>query len=239
MKITTINSIEVSSICNLKCQYCPASKQGEFRDVGLMRMNVFERAIEWVKYFSNQGTQKELNLFGIGEPLLNENIVEMVGIARINVPMSQSVHLNTNGILMERDLAGKLKEAGISSIDITGHHPYHTAKTIRILQGFNIPGQLSVDFMVRPNNWAGQVDWFESQYRYKCPWVEKGQVMIMSNGDVTTCCIDAQGLGVVGNVDDDVSKMDLEPFELCGSCHHDVPERIIHEEPRIIGVGSH
>jgi len=234
MKITTINSIEVSSLCNLNCQYCPASKQGQHRNIGIMDMGTFEKAIEIVAHYAGQGTQKELNLFGIGEPLLNPLILDFVEMARNYVPMSQEVHLNTNGILMDRDLALNLKLAGISSIDITGHHPYHTAKTIRILQEVGIPGQLSVDFMVRPNDWAGQVEWFKSQYRYKCPWIERGQVMVMSNGDVTTCCIDAFGKGVVGSVDDDLSDIDLEPFELCQSCHHDVPRGIIIEEPRVL-----
>ena len=227
MRISTINSIEVSSVCNLECKYCPATKQKEFRDVGLMNIEIFEKALKWVQYFSNEGSQLELNLFGIGEPLLNEKIVEYVRMAREVVPMSQEVHLNTNGILMNRDLAVELKDAGISSIDITGHSPYHTAKTIRILSEVGIPGQLSVDYMVRPNDWAGQVEWFESQYRYKCPWLYRGQVMIMSDGRVTTCCIDAFGKGVVGNVWDDLSKIELEPFELCQDCHHDVPSEIV------------
>ena len=67
MKVTTINSIEISSICNNACQYCPAVKQNIYRDVGFMSMEVFIKALEFIKYFVQQGTQKELNLFGIGE----------------------------------------------------------------------------------------------------------------------------------------------------------------------------
>ncbi len=238
MKISTINSIEISSLCNLKCQYCPASAQKEYRDVGLMDMETFKRAIIWVQYFADRGTQLELNLFGVGEPLLNPQIAEFVRIARVHVPMSREVHLNTNGIFMTREMGLKLKDAGISSIDITGHDPYHSAKTIRILRDLGIPGQLSIDPIVRPNDWAGQVDWFESEFRYDCPWIYRGQVMVMSDGSVTVCCIDAFAKGVLGSVKDDLAELEVEAFELCKSCHHDVPERIVNEESQIIRLGS-
>ena len=222
MKITTINSIEVSSLCNLKCRYCPASVQGMHRKTGLMSAEVFEKAIDWALYFARKGTQRELNLFGIGEPCLHPDLAKYVELARKALPFKQALHLNTNGVAMTRDLAIKLKNAGINHIDITGHDAYHAAKTIRIFREVGIGGQMSFDFITAPNNWAGQVDWFAPDYhkQWPCPWIGNGQVMIMSDGWVTRCCIDAFGTGVMGTVFDDLAAMEVTPFALCRSCHH-------------------
>ncbi|HOO46471.1 MAG TPA: radical SAM protein [Deltaproteobacteria bacterium] len=243
MKITTINSIETSSICDRKCQYCPCKDQGKHREVGLMTMEVFEKAMEWILYFSRQGTQQELNLFGVGEPTLNPLLPEMIELAKKNIRIGQPVHINTNGQwidtsttkITEKELAyvSRLKRAGISHIDLTGHNAFRTAKAIRVLQSVNISGQLSIDYITNPNTWAGQVEWFPPQYNAgPCPWLLRGQVMIMSNGDVTRCCIDAFGTGVMGNVmTDDLSKMNCTSFALCESCHHDIGQA---EQRRII-----
>lgn len=222
MKIQTINSIETSSICDLSCQYCPARFQGEHRPTGFMTMEIFKESIKWARYFAQQGTQREVNLFGVGEPTLNGQIVDMVAHARENLPPRIKVHLNTNGNTMTERLARELKNAGVTSIDITGHRAKSAAKTLRIFKKYGIPGQMSFDAILSPNNWAGQVDWFEPDYGkpYPCPWVFRGQVMIMSNGDVTRCCIDALGKGIMGRVFDKLDEIEVTPFSLCQTCHH-------------------
>jgi len=190
-------------------------------------MEIFEKAIEWVAHFCKMGTQLELNLFGIGEPTLHPDLAEMVKLARNRLPIRQIIHLNTNGKLMTEELARKLKDAGITRIDITYHGDARvTTRTIEMFRKLGIDGQLSVDPITRPNTWAGQVDWFESPVNYLCPWLDKGQVMIYSDGDVTTCCLDAAKKGMVGNIFDDITQFRLEPFELCHKCHQIVPERM-------------
>lgn len=224
MKIQTVNTIETSSLCDNKCEYCPSPLQGHYRETGFMTMNTFEKAIEVVTQCVRMGTQKELNLFGVGEPTLNPNIIEMVRMARAAMPLRLPVHLNTNGNSMTYDFAIKLRDAGISHIDITGHNARSAAKAIRIFQDVGIKGQLSFDFITAPNNWAGQVDWFEPTYNAgPCPWINNGQIMIMSDGNITRCCIDAFGTGVFSNVNNtDVIKSDVSRFELCTKCHHTI-----------------
>lgn len=223
MHVTTINTIETSSICDNKCQYCPAKDQHRFRGVGFMDMDTFAAALHWVRIFADRGTQRELNLFGVGEPTLNPNIVEMVKLARIALPDHLPVHLNTNGNTFTEELAWKLKDAGVSEIDITAHDPRATVKTMRTLKKLGIKSQVSFDFVTQPNNWAGQVDWFDPDYAYPCPWLHKGQVMVMSDGRVTRCCIDAFGKGIVGHVMFNLDLIDLTPFALCEDCHQTVP----------------
>ena len=152
MKVKTINSIEVTSLCNLACEYCPNRLQHKYRKTGHMEWETFERAIYWVRYFCNQGTQLELNLFGIGEPTIQPKFIEMIHYAKKILPFHQVIHFNTNGVTMTEDLARKIMDAGINHIDITGHSPYHTAKAIRIFRKLGIQGQISLDPITQPNN---------------------------------------------------------------------------------------
>jgi MoaA/NifB/PqqE/SkfB family radical SAM enzyme len=189
-------------------------------------MEIFDAALKWVKYFSEMKTQKELNLFGIGEPLLNPKIIDMVQKAREVLPINNPVHINTNGLLLTDVLAWELRRAGITGIDVTGHDHYHTAQAIRILKKHRIPYRLSYDFVLNPNNWAGQVNWFASDVYYLCPWLHRGQLTIQSNGDITICCIDAFATGKIGNImETDLTTIDIKPFELCRKCHQLVPQQ--------------
>ena len=235
MRVSTVNSIEIASVCNLACPYCPAKDQHNFRSIGLMESDVFEKAIDWALHFARKGTQREINLFGIGEPLLHPKVLEYVAYARKTLPFRQVLHINTNGVLMTDEIARELKDAGISQVDVTGHDHYHTAKTVRILARSGMDFNVSYDFAIRPNNWAGQVDWFAPLYHKQmpCPWTGRGQVMIMSDGRVTRCCIDAFATGVMGTVDDDVAAMDVTPFALCEKCHHttEADRRIVTPAP--------
>lgn len=199
-----------------------------FRDVGYMTEEVFYKAVYWVKYFANEGTQLEVNLFGVGEPLMNPKLIQYVAYARKHLPIRIPLHLNTNGKLMTKIIAVGLKSAGITSIDVTGHNARYAANTIRILDDVGIPFKVSFDPITAPNNWAGQVNWFEPRYPkpYPCPWIGRGQVMIMSTGDVTRCCLDAFARGILCNVlTDNLSEVEVTPFALCDSCHHTLDKK--------------
>jgi hypothetical protein len=223
MNVKTINSIEISSLCDNRCPYCPSPIQGEHRPVGLMSFETFELAVKWALYFAREGTQREINLFGVGEPTLHPDLVKFIAYARQTLPFKQVLHLNTNGNTMTEQLARDLKAAGVDHIDITGHDARATAACIRIFRRVGIAGKLSIDYMTQPNNWAGQVDWFSPEYDAgPCPWIGRGQVMVMSSGLVTRCCIDAFGRGIMGSVEDDLAAMAVMEFELCRSCHHKI-----------------
>jgi hypothetical protein len=229
VKITTINTIELSSLCDNDCEYCPAQAQRGHREVGLMSKEVFEQSIKWVKHYCGQNTQLELNLFGVGEPTLNPNIAEFIEYARHELPFRQNIHLNTNGNRMSLELAEQLKLAGVTAIDITAHNAKAAAKTIRFFKKVGIGGRVSLDFITNPNNWAGQVDWFAPDYHKTpvpeniCPWLGRGQIMVMSDGSLTNCCIDAFAQGVFGTIFDDLTKFDIDEMPLCKKCHHITP----------------
>lgn len=233
MNIRTINSIEISSLCDNACEYCPCKDQGAYRKTGLMTVEIFQKAIGWAQRFAREGSQLEINLFGVGEPTLHPLLVQFVSYARAQMPFRWPIHLNTNGNRMTMELARSLKEAGITSMDITGHDHRATARTIRIFRKLGIKHKVSHDFAINPNNWAGQVDWFAPEYNAgDCPWICRGQAMVMSDGNVTTCCIDAFGKNILGSVFDDLSQMDVCEHPLCALCHHTIPQAIQVREKR-------
>jgi len=234
-KIQAIKNLEVASVCNLACPYCPARLQGEHRETGFMSEEIFDLTLFWLGKFVRAGTQKELNLFGIGEPFLHPKYVEMVRKCRKVMPRYLVLRLNTNGVLATEELVREVYDAGADTIDITDHDPRVSMMAIRVLRkvtGQYMPSQergsrwgYSRDGILNPNNWGGLIDWVPSvdHARYVCPWISGGQVMVMSNGDVSRCCQDAFGRGILGTVRDDLEKIDHTPYVQCLTCHEDIP----------------
>ena len=222
MRPTTINCIEVSSICDNVCPYCPAPTQMEDRSIGNMSLQTFKKALYWVERFVKAGTQTDLNLHGIGEPTLNPDLPEMIALAREATP--GSINFNTNGNNMTPALALECKLAGISSINVTGHKPETTMKAIKAIKSAGIPVFSNQDFATNPNNWGGQVDWTPVvDYTLRCNWLFEGQVFVMWDGRVSRCCLDSKGDGVFATIDEDISQFELTPFVLCENCHHERP----------------
>src|SRR3990172_7096433 len=223
--VKAIKNLEIASVCNLACEYCPCRLQGAHRDVGLMTEEVFERSLYWLKKFVDAGTQAELNFFGVGEATLHPKMIEWVRRTREVMPRYLSLLINTNGILFTEEMGRKLYEAGVDKIDLTDHDAEASTRTIRALR--KLTGQYypdpngkwgySRDGVLHPNNWGGLLDWVpDVQHpRYICPWLSNGQVMIMSNGDVTRCCQDAFGRGIVGTVWEEIDNIPYGPYVQC------------------------
>jgi MoaA/NifB/PqqE/SkfB family radical SAM enzyme len=199
--------------------------QSQFRRIGLMDRSTFEQCIKWIKIFVQRGTQTEINLFGVGEPLMNSNLVEYVKALKKEIPLCIAIHTNTNGGLMNEELAKKLIDAGITQIDITGHNHLWTAQTVRLFGRLGLKFHVTYDFALVANDWAGQVNWFKSELHYPCPWLNRGQLFIAWNGDILQCCLDAKCTNILGNIfKNEPDDIECKPFELCENCHQSVPE---------------
>lgn len=234
--VETVNVIEVASVCNLSCVYCPCPKQMEWRDVGLMDMGTYNKALGLVQHFERKGTQGEVCLYMFGEPMLHPRVVDMVRDLRAVLPAYKSVLLSTNGYGMTASTARALHEAGVTVISLSDHEAPLAMRAIIELKKAGVPWRYWRGAIWEPNNYAGLVEWApaEEVARYGCDWFIKGMVAVMSDGRVTTCCNDAGGWGVIGTVDDPPDTLEMRPFDLCRTCnqvlpppweHHQKPEK--------------
>lgn len=224
MKPVTLTNLEISSLCNLACAYCPASQVSDHRPATLMDDSVFHAAMGWLEIFVRNKTQQEINLFGVGEPTLHPRLAEYAAQVRRIHPQGH-IQVNTNGIVLAQDpgLAADLKAAGVTEIHITDHDAATTLAALGSCSLAGITGVINRDFVTGPNNWAGQVDWVpQVQYRLLCRWLIRGEIFVLADGGVANCCIDAFGQSVRFNVIEHTpDQVDLVPFSLCEGCHHD------------------
>ncbi len=87
-----IVDIEITTLCNRKCGYCPLSYSSESKKKNYMDIRVFDRAISGLERIGFKG---ELNFGGYGEPLLDTRIPEFLRMARRRLPnVLLTVHTN-------------------------------------------------------------------------------------------------------------------------------------------------
>ena len=116
--------VEPSSICQLKCVMCP-NKDLPREMLGHMNMATFRSVIDECASFAY-----DVNLTHRGEPLLNPDIVDMVGYGAAAGP---KMRMHTNAMALTRDLSGALIDSGLElmSFSVDGF-TRETYESIRI-----------------------------------------------------------------------------------------------------------
>lgn len=216
-KITSIHQIEMTSRCNLSCIYCVSRDLK--RDKMDMTIGDYLQALSWVDYFVGQGTQKELNLAGIGESTIHPRFIEFVALARKTVGDGVRLVIASNGLAITEELAKAIQPYNLRFY-VSMHRPEKAGPAIEILKKYKLIDGYSIDPSLNAIDWAGQVEWYTSCEFTACPFLANGQVMVMADGSITTCCMDGSGSGVIGHIRQDVETLTMQPYELCKTCHH-------------------
>ncbi|MBI3986021.1 MAG: radical SAM protein [Lentisphaerae bacterium] len=211
-----IYTIEVSCLCNLQCAYCPHAKSA--RKKGLMSMAVFEKSMELVKALG----QNEVCLHNFGEPLIHPRITDLVKRARQTVA---KVVFSTNGLLLTRELAVALKDSGLTELYISSHAPADAPRAIRTCEGLDLLKNVGTVFW---HDWAGTAERHPTHYQDRrlrktntCKMIADGWAVILWDGRVNSCCMDMEGLGVIGTVfDPDILRREPTTTRLCENCHY-------------------
>lgn len=108
--------IETSSRCNLVCTYCYRTGNRYSTKNKLMGYDVFRKIIE---EFPNQIFKKPmLFLHGYGEPTLNDQLVEMVRLAKSSGKFS-SVNFVSNLLAVKKEKYHEYFEAGLTTLYIS------------------------------------------------------------------------------------------------------------------------
>lgn len=218
MKIHAIHQIEITSRCNLRCRYCTHPKMKRPKED--MEVETYIKALEWVARFVKEGTQKELNLAGIGESTMHPDFIHYVEMAREIVGDDCMIALATNGVALTEEIAQALMINDVWTW-VSLHRPEKAGPAVEMLKKYDVLKGVSADPSVAAIDWAGQVNWHTSAQTKgePCQWLVFGRVMVMADGRVTQCCLDAEGRGIIGHVTDDLTEIKTGPYELCDTCH--------------------
>jgi radical SAM protein with 4Fe4S-binding SPASM domain len=114
-------NIDVANACNFRCAFCfhalgsARLKKTGFRP-GIMDLDLFKMIIHQIGDFPHR--IKCIGLAGIGEPLLNKKLPQMVKLVKDN-SLTDKVVVTTNGSLLHPELSESLVCAGLDEIIIS------------------------------------------------------------------------------------------------------------------------
>ncbi len=106
--------------CNFKCEFCihalDREQHGYISDTVSMDMDLYKKTINDIK---DSGIKiKMLRFAAIGEPLLHQNIGEMIKYA-VDMDIAESVDIVTNASLLTKELSKDLINASLSRLRIS------------------------------------------------------------------------------------------------------------------------
>ena len=116
--------VEPTRICNFKCFYCMHSTRGEkdgildragFR-LAHMDMQLFEKIVTEINAFPT--AVKRVCFSGLGEPLTNPNLPEMISKLR-DSGFTGRIDIISNGSCLTHELTDKLISAGLNRLQIS------------------------------------------------------------------------------------------------------------------------
>ncbi len=150
--------ISPSQLCNFKCNFCTHSLSKETKkDKGLVEINqsfeVFKKIAEQSKVFPQK--YKRILLTGLGEPLVNKRIVDMVQMLT-DYNITEKIEIFTNASLLTPKLSDELINAGLSQlrISIQGTDAHQYKKNCGV----------NIDF----DNLVENIHYFYEKSRNKC-----------------------------------------------------------------------
>ncbi len=118
LEVPYIIYIDPSGACNFKCNFCPCNVSGFMQKERhrIMDRKLFEKIVDDLKDF--QKKVRVIYLFAFGEPLLNQNIVDMIRyLKKSNV--CDEIRMYTNGALLTPERNMELADSGIDLIRIS------------------------------------------------------------------------------------------------------------------------
>ena len=204
-------------------------------NLALQRYEPCFQTIEPFRYIHQEQT---LELHHFGEPLLHpelDKVVSMVSKAGIN-PI-----VGTNGLLLSKQLAGKLKDSGLKTFHIqwnrfkpfqqcldsaklgidtlvivlskNAEHPPETLITSKQISELQKSGARI--YIKRLRDFDGQESFLEKK---DCVWLKEDWKVMLWDGRLVTCCHDYNGEAVVGQIEAEGSIKPNIPFKKCKNC---------------------
>ena len=110
--------VEPSGFCNLKCVFCPVNDEHvqTYLKKDTMALQTFQNMTDQCAHFPQ--TIKVLRFIGIGEPMLNKKLPEMIAYAKQSDAF-HTIEVTTNGTLLKPELSDRLIQAGLDVLKIS------------------------------------------------------------------------------------------------------------------------
>lgn len=116
--------IEITGRCNLMCVQC--FRFSRRTDIGDMDMSLFKKIIDEGRKYNLPA----INLSWLGESFLHPQLIDMIRYAKNSGVMD--IWINTNGTLIDEDMAEKIIESGLNniifSVDAVSEETYNRIK---------------------------------------------------------------------------------------------------------------
>ena len=225
MKLSSIHQIEITNRCNLACIYCVHRIMKRKQED--MTLDIFEKTLELCKFLWRRGTQQELWLHGLGESLLHPEFLTYCELARKKLP-GLIIRVSTNGVDLTKEHCEVMRKLEIR-LHISMHKPELLQKAPTYAHDAGILEFLGCNPVTEANDWAGQVEWRKHPQNDLCGWLVNGWGLAYANGDITTCCVDCEGDGIIGHINQPIGELvelEMKPYKLCPNCNLTVPEGI-------------
>jgi 2-deoxy-scyllo-inosamine dehydrogenase (SAM-dependent) len=200
-------SIETTTVCNLKCSYCPNSTDAA-KPPTFMPDEMFFRIIDSLHEYAPL-YHGSIAPSMYGEPLLDKRIETFIRYAKNKFPLA-TIELFTNGDFLTPERFFSLRDAGVGHFNISQHTPARSqalSDTLAIVQrefGGEVP--ITINKMLEQNkfNRGGLVD-VEGYSPEICArmshCIAAYQNLSFDNkGDALLCCNDYQAKHTFGNI---------------------------------------
>ena len=227
-----IYQMETTNYCNAKCDYCPHKDMT--REKGFISLETVQKVIDNCK----KEDQQYIALHHMGEPLLHK---EIYTICKMFKEANIETEFSSNGLLLTAEVLCNLDKAGLGLLRIAMDYLYET-KVDKIYDAFEeffanskpsmkiyihtVEGndlsnfeKFPINVMSKPkDNWAGQIEGQSTLTKgNECYFLNYNYGVVLWNGDIVNCCLDADGKDIIGHIDD-ISHLKTKCFSLCKDC---------------------
>lgn len=191
--------LEITSLCNRTCVYCPQSKKESENKEGVKHMseNMYKKIISDLAEINFSGS---LMIAGFGEPFLNKNVMKFAQIAREKLKNTLIV-IYTNGDFLNEDIVSISKRNNVG-LYITLHDGKN--KIPKNIQRFKREKNVFLrrDMKNSYLTTVGGIVNVKKKELKKRRCVRAQLVLtIRSSGDVVLCCEDFYSTNRYGNVE--------------------------------------
>lgn len=188
--ITQVHEIELSSRCNLACEYCPNPVLR--RPKVDMEWDIYLKALDLVRHYCRAGTQGELALTGVGEALLHPRFAEALLLAREVIGRQRLLTFSTNGILLTDELLHAITPAS-PVVFISLHRPEVAGLAFERCKKHGVRVATNHAFVDSALDWVGEVQWPVSMPQDRtCEYLRSGWCVVRADGRIGACCWDAE-----------------------------------------------